>query len=89
MNNTKALYTMLGWQGGTIHDIALMLELTPEQLIYAKHDQGKIGIDSEYMQGQFAFSTCSTEYVKEKLLPINKGNLEFWLGYMKASERAM
>lgn len=78
----KCFYELLGWQGGTIHDVAKELGVDSTDLLYGK-PKNSIGIDSDYMKGQFAFGTCSKEFVKNTLLPKYKGNLDFWLGYKR------
>lgn len=84
-NNVQCLYTLLGWQGGTIHQVGEALGVNGLDLIY--NEPKETFIDSDYMKGQFAHDTCSIEHIRTVLIPLYKGNLDFWLGYMRASER--
>jgi len=83
-NNTKALFDLLGWQGGTIHQVGEALGVNGLDLIYNDPINGKY-IDSDYMKGQSAYSTCTLQYTRNVLIPLYKGNLDFFLGYMRAS----
>lgn len=83
-NYTKALFDLLGWQGGTIHQVAKELGFADTSiLLYGKPEATHICMDSDYMLGHSAYSTCSQEWVKERLLPKYRGNKDFWLGYMR------
>jgi hypothetical protein len=83
-NNTQALFNLMQWQGGTIHQIADVLDIPAETLIYG-NPSTTLGINSAYSQGQCAFATCRPEYVKSVLLKAYRGNVNFWLGYMHAA----
>ncbi len=84
-NNTKALFNLLGWQGGTIHQVGEALGVNGLDLIYNEPTNGR-GLNRDYMAGQFAHDTCTLEYTREVLLPKYKGNLDFFLGYMRAAD---
>ena len=77
---TKPFFEMLGWQGGTIHQVSDEIGVPVEVLLYGK-PSSTLGSNCDYMKGQYAFSTCSKEWVRERLLPMYKGNADFWLGY--------
>lgn len=82
-NNTKALFELLDWQGGTVHQLADVVDVPAETLLYGMPVVKWIG--SAFMRGQFAFDTCSKEYTKTVLLKAYRGNADFWLGYMRAA----
>ena len=84
MNKIECLYNVLGWQGGTIHQVADELGIAVGSLLHGTFTQQHIGADHDYMKGQYAYSSCSTEWVRERLVPMYRGNLDFWLGYMRA-----
>jgi hypothetical protein len=83
-NNIQALYKLMQWQGGTVHQIADAVDVPAETLLYGM-PSNTLGLNSSYIQGQSAFDTCRPEYVKAVLLKAYRGNVDFWLGYMRAS----
>lgn len=83
-NNTQSLYSLLHWQGGTIHQIADLLDVPAETLLYGMPADTR-GAATPLMLGQWAFSTCSNEYIKNTLLKAYRGNADFWIGYMRAA----
>jgi hypothetical protein len=84
INNIKALFELLDWQGGTVHQAADVVDVPAETLLYGM-PVSTLGVGTAYMQGQCAFDTCSKEYTKNVLLKAYRGNADFWLGYMRAS----
>lgn len=85
-NNVFSLYDLLGWQGGTIHQLSDCFGVSSNDLVYGEPDN-TIGIDSDWMLGQFAYDTCSKEFVMRELFARYRGVKDFWLGYMHASNR--
>ena len=83
-NNTQSLYSLLHWQGGTIHQVSDVLDVPTETLLYGMPSNTR-GAATPFMLGQWAFSSCSTEYIRNILLKSYRGNADFWLGYMRAS----
>jgi hypothetical protein len=83
MNNTKSLFELLDWQGGTVHQIADVFDVPAETLLYGMPSASCL--NSQYMRGQFAFDTCSKAYTKDVLLKAYRGSADFWLGYMRAA----
>ena len=83
-NNIQALYTLMQWQGGTVHQLADAVDVPAETLLYGIPST-TLGMNSSYIQGQFAFDTCRPEYVKAVLLKAYRGDADFWLGYMRAA----
>jgi hypothetical protein len=83
-NNIQALYNLMQWQGGTVHQLADVVDVPAETLLYGMPSNA-LGVNSSYIQGQSAFDTCRPEYVKAVLLKAYRGNADFWLGYMRAA----
>lgn len=83
MNYTKALFDLLP-EFSRVSAIEELTSLNNEQLTYGKPSK-QYGQDSDFMKGQYAHDTCSKEFVLRKLVPMYKGNLDFWLGYMRAA----
>lgn len=81
-NPTGCFYDLLGWQGGTIHQVGHELGIRGSDLLTTKPKD--TATDSDYMKGQYAYSTCSHKWVHERLIPKYRGNLDFWLGYKTA-----
>lgn len=78
VTRTEALCRVLGWQGGTIHQIAAETGCTVEGLLYGEAKETHLLSDNT--KGWFAVRTCPLEYNRAKIFPKYKGNLEFWLG---------
>lgn len=83
MNETKCFFDMLGWTGGTIHQVAEELGVDANDLLYGKPIQ-PLRTDCDYIKGQYAHDTCEKTWVRDRLLPKYKGNIDFWLGYKRA-----
>jgi hypothetical protein len=83
-NNIQALYNLMQWQGGTIHQLADVVDVPAETLLYGMPST-TLGVNSAYIQGHCAFDTCRPEYVKSVLLKAYRSNANFWLGYMRAA----
>jgi hypothetical protein len=77
--NTELLCLCLGWQGGTVHQVAQATGLTVSQIIDTNRHLSSIdGVPTA--GGWFAMRTCSPEYRVARLFPENQGNLAFWMG---------
>ena len=74
---TKNYLKFLGWQGGTIHQIAQEFNCDVDTLLYGTPEYTYTG--SYYNQGMYA-TTCRLKYRLETLLPMFRGNVEYWLG---------
>jgi len=89
-SETKCFFDLLGWQGGTIHQVGDALGVDGLDLIHGAPDQiarkdNNYTNPSDYILGQYAHDTCSTEFVRNRLLQKYKGNLNFWLGFKRAA----
>lgn len=76
VTRAEALMRAFGWRGGTIHQIAEVTGCDAHDLIYKSAQEH----DASNKAGWFAYTSNSLEYNKEKILPVFKGNLQFWLG---------
>ena len=84
MNKYKCLYDVCGWQGGTIHQIAEELQISVDDILSDK-PPADTSTYSDYMKGQYAYSTCSLDFVQRKLKPMYTGNPDYWKGYIRAA----
>ena len=75
-DRTKYLCNALGWQGGTVHQLADVTGCAVNDLLYGEFTAE---YDHEYCTGHY-WDTNSKEYQEENLIPRNKGNLFYWLG---------
>lgn len=76
MNRTQALCSAFGWQGGTIHQLALETGCETDDLLYGvslQHERSNTG-------GWFAGRTCTLEFNLAINFPKHHGDLQFWLG---------
>lgn len=78
MTRLEALCKALGWQGGTIHQVATETGCTVQDLIHSRPSTTHLG--SDHCSGWFAARTCSLEHNRRVNFPAAKGNLDFWLG---------
>lgn len=78
MTRLEALCKALGWQGGTIHQVAAETGCSVQDLIYGQ--PSATHITSDHAGGWFSARTCSLEHNRRVNFPANKGNLDFWLG---------
>ena len=81
MTRTLALCIVLGWQGGTAHQVAFATGLTVADILDTDTtDMAQMGLASDYSMGWFAARTNDVKFNREKLFPKYKGNLAFWMG---------
>lgn len=76
MTRTEALCRVLGWQGGTIHQVAKEIGCSTHDILYGE----PISQSTDYVGGWFAARTCSLEHNRKVNFPAARGNLQFWLG---------
>lgn len=77
MFRTEALCRVLGWQGGTVHQVALEIGVSSTDIIYGE----PADTNGWYAAGRASIRECSTEHVREQRHhPTFKGNKDFWLG---------
>ena len=84
--NTELLCAVLGWQGGTVHQVAKETGLTVTQIV----ESDRVAIAFDYTEnsraGWFAARTCSLEYNRAKIFPKRQGDLSFWMGAARGKE---
>ena len=78
MNRSLTLCNALGWQGGTIHQVAKETGVDVSTLLYGTPVSETLGTD--YSHGWFAARTCTLAHNKTVVFPKYFGNVEFWLG---------
>lgn len=81
MNTTEALCKALGWQGGTVHQVADELGIDTHSILYG--EPSATYTSSPYNLGLY-WSTNSKEHQKEVLIPQNRGDIDYWLGVAHA-----
>lgn len=81
MTRTQALMLVLGWQGGTVHQVAEETGLTETDIVHCEtHTMSTMGMGSDYNKGWFAARNNSLEFNRSVVFPKYKGNLAFWMG---------
>lgn len=75
ITRTEALMLALGWQGGTVHQVANELGLDAHEIIYADASE----YNQDHKGGWFAYRTNSLEF-NQRFKASERGNLQFWLG---------
>lgn len=78
MNRLEALCISLGWQGGTIYQVAAATGCAVDDLLGGQ--PSNTVIDSDYHRGWFAGRDNTVAYNREFVFPFFVGNLDFWLG---------
>lgn len=82
-NPTLVLMHVLGWSGGTIHQVAEATGLTVEQILHLNEVKPDTAMGSEQSSGWFAVRTCDLAYNKATIFPKYQGNVDFWYGAMR------
>lgn len=81
MDNTILLALALGWQGGTVHDVAKETGLTVAQILNTDRNSIKPEhMGTDFSKGRCSVMTCDLKHNQETNFPVNKGNLEYWMG---------
>ncbi len=75
---TEALCFALGWQGGTLAQVAEATGCTGADLLSPRPAQ--IGLTSEQSMGFSAGRTCSIDFNRRVNFPGYAGNVDFWQG---------
>jgi hypothetical protein len=81
MTRTEALCIGLGWQGGTVHQVAEATGLTVEDIVY-KAKPSEVA-NPEFAGGWFCFRTCGKDH-QAKVYAAKQGNFDFWCGVADA-----
>lgn len=86
MNSTQKLLKILGYSGGTIHDLSKEIGLTVTQILDIENMRYTDGVfDSQAKSVGLITNTCGPVWIKENLIPVYYGSLNFW----KASIRSL
>jgi hypothetical protein len=75
---TKNLMTLLGWQGGTVHDACKEVGLDAHVFLYGAADFSDDGPCNDFRRG-YAEAEDVACYMST-----NRGNLQYWLGAISA-----
>jgi hypothetical protein len=78
MNRTQALCLILGWQGGTVHQVSQAIGVSVLDIIYGTPTSTQLA--SDYCGGWFAARTCTLEHLRANVFAQQRGNKDFWLG---------
>lgn len=81
-SRTEALCFALGWQGGTITQVAEATGCDAYQLVNSEPEQ-TVGLNCDHSLGWSAARTCSIDFNLRVNFPPMAGNLDFWLGVAK------
>lgn len=79
---TKNLMTLLGWQGGTIHDACREVGLDVHEFLYGNADFSESGPCNDFRRG---YSEAADIAI---YLSANRGNLQYWFGAIAAVQNA-
>lgn len=77
--NTELLCNALGWQGGTVHQVAQETGLSVHDIIYTKN----VSDEKEFDAGWSALAQGRIQEMKSE----KQGNLAWWLGVAAAQSR--
>lgn len=75
MTRTEALCRILGWQGGTIHQVAKEIGVSTHDIIYGDSIQ-----NDDYKAGWHAARNHSPQENHQHYFSKHKGNKDFWIG---------
>lgn len=87
ITNTSLILAAFGHQGGTIHQAAKETGLTTSQVVVIEDIYYNLEDNGEINNGFSAISTCSLDWLKEKVWPEYKGNFKFWTNVLYAMRR--
>ena len=76
INRTAAVMSLIGWQGGTIHQLCEYLGIDVNKFLWDDKDLSK---DSNYTLGLYC-STNSKSYINSYIVPKYKGDAQYWIG---------
>lgn len=71
----------IGWQGGTVHELCLLLGLDVHEFLTEKPTRTWCG--TNYDRGLY-WHTNSKEHQQKSLIPAYSGVLDYWLGVARA-----
>lgn len=82
---TKHLMTLLGWQGGTIHDACAAISVPVDAFLYQSAHIYETGPSCDFARG-YRHAACMIELAVPVKLEVsrNAGNVQYWLGAVSA-----
>ena len=80
-DRTRLAIKILGWQGGTIHQVCETFGVKVNNFLYDSAEEVGV-INSPFSHGWFAVRTCPLDYVRKTLIPRHRGNLQFVFGML-------
>lgn len=75
-NRTAAVMSLIGWQGGTAHQLCEYLGIDVNKFLW---DEKDLSEDSNYTLGLYC-STNSKGYINSYIVPKYKGDTQYWIG---------
>ncbi len=78
MNRTLAMMLAIGWQGGTVHQLAVETGISVTDIIYGKPESTEFA--SPYNLGWMLAQVSSTIPLSDYMRKKYHGNKDFWLG---------
>ena len=75
---TKNLMTLLGWQGGTVHDACKEIGVDEHEFLYSSPQFDGIGPSLDFRRGYNEAEDIAL------YLSANRGKLEYWFGAISA-----
>ena len=79
-NRMQAYLKAVGWQGGTIHQVAKELGVDSHTLLYSMPSNEYL--TSPASEGWFTGRTCGIDRIR-KAVKDRHGDTDFWLGYAR------
>lgn len=80
---TELVMQAIGWQGGTVHELCKELGLEVSKFLTHRPEYTCIG--SSYYTGLY-IDTNSIDHRKSKLIPMFRGNYDYWVGAAKCMQ---
>lgn len=71
---TKNLFSLLGWQGGTLHDACREIGVDPHDFLYSSAQFDDAGPCADFQRGYKDADDIAL------YLSTNRGNLQYWFG---------
>lgn len=81
---TLLLLQVLGYQGGTIHQVSQETGLSVNEILDLATTEHQIGLDSDQSKGFSSILTNSLEFNRLNLFHKVRGNIHYWFGACRA-----
>ena len=83
MNRTTNVMKVIGWKGGTVHDLCRYLGIDVHDFLYKTSYASYT--NSSYNQGLY-ITTCGVEFINKVLVPSKRGDVDYWIGAARGVE---